>query len=55
MAQVPLAWSPQDFITAPIVGSVSIKNVEDLISKHFPFLMKQRDINKMEQAVLGLN
>jgi len=32
MAQVALAWSlAKDFVTAPIIGSTSLKNLEDLI------------------------
>jgi len=34
MAQVALAWSlSKDFISAPIVGTTSLQNLEDLIGK----------------------
>lgn len=34
MAQIALAWSlANDFISAPIVGTTSLKNLEDLIGK----------------------
>ena len=35
MAQIALAWSmAQDVITAPIVGTTSLKNLEDIIGTH---------------------
>jgi diketogulonate reductase-like aldo/keto reductase len=35
MAQIALAWSmAQDLITAPIVGTTSLKNLQDLLSMH---------------------
>jgi len=34
MAQVALAWSlANDFVTAPIIGSTSMKNLQELIGK----------------------
>ena len=36
MAQIALAWTlSKDFVSAPIVGTTSLKNLEDLIGKYF--------------------
>jgi predicted oxidoreductase len=41
MAQVALAWSlSKDFVTAPIVGTTSLKNFEDLISEFTGLLLR---------------
>lgn len=35
MAQIALAWSmAQDLVTAPIVGTTSLKNLQDLLGMH---------------------
>lgn len=35
MAQIALAWSlAQDLVTAPIVGTTSLKNLQDLLGTH---------------------
>jgi len=45
MAQIALAWSmAQDMVAAPIVGTTSLKNLQDLLGTHVLCLYKRMNV-----------